>query len=407
MRKLGNAEVGGQSGLFAFLAENADAHVGLLNHSHVVSSIPDGQRIDVVFHTHDFDYFGFLGGGTSANHHAGCLHGHSQEYVLAFCSPQHLLQHVSVQYQHVVVDVHFVFYQIIDEGVFNFTILDLVIGGENGEVLCDAFQVCGGSDALGGLNFVSSQHPNFDACLLEGGDGVAYQVLQLVFHPRQTTESAVQFQLLHLLFFFLGLSLVLLLSEFSVCFFRDVLVAKSQCPEASFGNFLTFVNQPLGLVFVDQFSTFRFRPFYHKHQLVSLHVAYHNAHLFGFTSEWNCSEDLPLYNHIIVALVFYHDFIEFSVEHVLSSFVSELHKSNFIGGTGLQFPFVLIFGRVYVVADAQHHNCILEQYVFAQCLLAVQVIRLQPLIQSMFQFYILFVDFIEFFFIVYYEWVLD
>lgn len=75
----GDAEVGGEGGLAAFLADDADADVGGLDHGDVVAAVADAGDAFLGVGADEGRDVGFLGGGAAAGDDGGELDGEGDE----------------------------------------------------------------------------------------------------------------------------------------------------------------------------------------------------------------------------------------------------------------------------------------------------------------------------------------
>lgn len=69
MVELGDGEVGSQRGLLPFLAHDADAYIGCLDHAYVVASVSDGRHGFLHVCTQELDDTGLVRGRAATAHH--------------------------------------------------------------------------------------------------------------------------------------------------------------------------------------------------------------------------------------------------------------------------------------------------------------------------------------------------
>lgn len=165
--ELRDAEVRGERGLLALLAEDADAHVRLLDHRHVVAAVADRERQRLRFVLHDAHDLRLLRGRAAADHDGRRLLRDPDEDLLRLRVADDGLEQVALDHQHVFVDVQFALDQVVVQVSGEPNVPRLEVTREHDEVLFRVLQVRGAGNALGSFDFVPSQHPHFHPCLFE------------------------------------------------------------------------------------------------------------------------------------------------------------------------------------------------------------------------------------------------
>ncbi len=177
----GDAEVGGEGGLAAFLADDADADVGGLDHGDVVAAVADAGDAFLGVCADEGCDIGFLSGGAAAGDNGGELDGEGDEGVAVV--GQEVREGGAVDEEG-------------GGGGFGGEETEGVEGGGgvarggeigNGVDVLGAGDESGGDgDAAGGFDFVAGEHPDLDASVAEELERGLDVFLEFVFDAGDT-----------------------------------------------------------------------------------------------------------------------------------------------------------------------------------------------------------------------------
>ena len=177
-------EVGGEGGLAAFFADDADADVGGLDHGDVVAAVADGEDAGVRVGADEEGQVGFLGGGAAAGDYGWEEDGEGDEGRAVV--EEEVRERVAV-------------YEEGGGGGFGAEEGEGGGGcggggGEGGDgvdVLGAGDEFGGDGDAARGFDFVAREHPDFDAGVAEEFEGGFDGFLEPVFDAGHAEEFDV------------------------------------------------------------------------------------------------------------------------------------------------------------------------------------------------------------------------
>mmetsp|Transcript_150522 Transcript_150522/g.483914 ORF Transcript_150522/g.483914 Transcript_150522/m.483914 type:complete len:341 (+) Transcript_150522:2020-3042(+) len=197
--ELADGEVGVVDGLTALAPGDADAHLRLLDHGHIVRAVADGERHGRRLHAlaDELDHLRFLQRRHAASDDHGAGLGHVQELLLHHDVAQDDFQSRSCHHDRLVVvllisELARPIPQLARRGDVPARggLLDLGNGHSGDKDLGTE------ADVPGGLKLVAGQDPQFDARNTELLNGVRHLVLELILDGRDADDVEVHLDLL-------------------------------------------------------------------------------------------------------------------------------------------------------------------------------------------------------------------